>query len=41
MRTADFEGQLAAIGKAQAVIEFNLDGTVLTVPLPAPLRLRS
>jgi methyl-accepting chemotaxis protein len=29
-RTADFEGQLAAISKAQAVIEFNLDGTVLT-----------
>ena len=29
-RNADFEGQLAAISKAQAVIEFNLDGTVLT-----------
>jgi len=28
-RTADFEGQLAAIGKAQAVIEFSLDGKVL------------
>jgi methyl-accepting chemotaxis protein len=29
-RTADFEGQLAAIGKAQAVIEFELDGTIRT-----------
>jgi methyl-accepting chemotaxis protein len=28
MRTADYEGQLAAISKAQAVIEFDLDGTV-------------
>jgi PAS domain S-box-containing protein len=27
-RDADFEGQLAAIGKAQAIIEFDLDGTV-------------
>jgi methyl-accepting chemotaxis protein len=30
MRNADFEGQLSAISKAQAVIEFNLDGSVLT-----------
>ncbi len=30
MATANFEGQLAAIGKAQAVIEFSLDGKVLT-----------
>jgi methyl-accepting chemotaxis protein len=30
LRNADFEGQLAAIGKAQAVIEFSLDGKVLT-----------
>jgi methyl-accepting chemotaxis protein len=29
LRQADFEGQLAAIDKAQAVIEFALDGTVL------------
>jgi methyl-accepting chemotaxis protein len=29
LRAADFEGQLAAIGKAQAVIEFKLDGTIL------------
>jgi methyl-accepting chemotaxis protein len=29
-RNADYEGQLAAISKAQAVIEFNLDGTILT-----------
>ncbi|HEY6258969.1 MAG TPA: methyl-accepting chemotaxis protein [Xanthobacteraceae bacterium] len=28
-RNADFEGQLAAIGKSQAVIEFSLDGTIL------------
>lgn len=30
LKNADFEGQLAAIKKAQAVIEFSLDGTVLT-----------
>ena len=30
MLMANYEGQLAAIGKAQAVIEFNLDGTILT-----------
>ena len=30
MRNADFEGQLEAIGKSNAVIEFNLDGTVIT-----------
>ncbi len=29
-KAADFEGQLAAIDKAQAVIEFALDGTILT-----------
>jgi methyl-accepting chemotaxis protein len=29
-RNADFRGQLDAIGKSQAVIEFNLDGTILT-----------
>ncbi|MDN3568477.1 PAS domain-containing protein, partial [Paeniroseomonas aquatica] len=29
LATANFEGQIAAIDKAQAVIEFNLDGTVL------------
>lgn len=28
LRTADFEGQLAAIDKSQAVIEFDLDGTI-------------
>ncbi|MBL8669602.1 MAG: PAS domain S-box protein [Alphaproteobacteria bacterium] len=28
-RNADFEGQIAAIGKSQAVIEFSLDGKVL------------
>ena len=30
LHNADYQGQLAAIGKAQAVIEFNLDGTVIT-----------
>ncbi|MEO9593164.1 methyl-accepting chemotaxis protein [Rhodopirellula bahusiensis] len=30
LRSANLEGQLAAISKSQAVIEFNLDGTILT-----------
>ena len=30
LQNADYEGQLAAIGKSQAVIEFNLDGTIIT-----------
>jgi methyl-accepting chemotaxis protein len=30
LKTADFEGQIAAIGKSQAVIEFAMDGTILT-----------
>lgn len=30
MQTANFEGQLAAINKSMAVIEFKLDGTILT-----------
>jgi methyl-accepting chemotaxis protein len=30
LRAANFEGQLAAINRAQAVIEFNLDGTIIT-----------
>jgi methyl-accepting chemotaxis protein len=30
LRASDFEGQLAAINRAQAVIEFNLDGTIVT-----------
>jgi methyl-accepting chemotaxis protein len=29
LKTADSAGQLAAIGKSQAVIEFNLDGTII------------
>ena len=29
VRNADYQGQLEAIGKSQAVIEFNLDGTIL------------
>ncbi|HEU5137818.1 MAG TPA: PAS domain-containing protein, partial [Steroidobacteraceae bacterium] len=31
LRTADYEGQLAAIGKAQTVVEFNIDGTIRSV----------
>jgi methyl-accepting chemotaxis protein len=30
LKNADFTGQIAAIGKAQAVIEFKMDGTVVT-----------
>jgi len=30
LSAADFEGQISAIGKAQAVIEFGLDGKILT-----------
>ncbi len=30
LQSADYEGQLAAISKSQAVIEFNLDGTIIT-----------
>ncbi|QSE97582.1 PAS domain S-box protein [Fulvivirga lutea] len=30
LKNADFEGQLEAIGKSQAVIEFELDGTIKT-----------
>ncbi len=30
LRAADFEGQVSAIGKSQAVIEFNLDGTIIS-----------
>jgi methyl-accepting chemotaxis protein len=30
MRSADYEGQIKAIHKSQAVIEFNLDGTIIT-----------
>jgi methyl-accepting chemotaxis protein len=30
LRFADYEGQLAAIRRAQAVIEFDMDGTILT-----------
>jgi len=29
LRNADYQGQINAIGKSQAVIEFNLDGTIL------------
>lgn len=29
LKNADFSGQIDAIGKAQAVIEFNLDGTII------------
>jgi methyl-accepting chemotaxis protein len=30
LKAADSAGQIAAIGKSQAVIEFNMDGTILT-----------
>ncbi|HEY1154155.1 MAG TPA: PAS domain-containing methyl-accepting chemotaxis protein, partial [Pseudolabrys sp.] len=30
LQCADYAGQIAAIGKSQAVIEFNVDGTILT-----------
>ena len=30
LKDADYRGQIAAIGKSQAVIEFQLDGTILT-----------
>lgn len=30
LKNADYQGQLAAISKSQAVIEFNLDGTIVT-----------
>ena len=30
LKNANFEGQIAAINKVQAVIEFNLDGTIIT-----------
>ena len=30
LRNADLAGQIAAVGKAQAVIEFNMDGTIIT-----------
>ncbi len=30
LRNADYEGQIEAIGKSQAVIEFDLDGTIRT-----------
>ncbi len=30
LRTADSDGQITAIGKSQAVIEFNMDGTIRT-----------
>ncbi|WP_407154637.1 PAS domain-containing protein [Bradyrhizobium sp. STM 3557] len=30
LRNADYAGQIDAIGKSQAVIEFNMDGTIIT-----------
>jgi methyl-accepting chemotaxis protein len=30
LKAADSDGQIAAIGKSQAVIEFNMDGTIVT-----------
>ncbi len=33
LQVADFSGQIKAIGKAQAVIEFNMDGTIINANL--------
>ncbi len=30
LQNADFQGQISAIGKSQAVIEFNMDGSIIT-----------
>lgn len=30
LKTAEFEGKIDAIGRSQAVIEFNMDGTIIT-----------
>ncbi len=30
LKNADYSGQISAIGKSQAVIEFNMDGTIIT-----------
>lgn len=30
LQNADYQGQIAAVSKSQAVIEFNLDGTIIT-----------
>ncbi|HWD21179.1 MAG TPA: PAS domain-containing methyl-accepting chemotaxis protein [Verrucomicrobiae bacterium] len=30
LKAADFQGQIAAVGKTQAIIEFNLEGMILT-----------
>ncbi|NOS54965.1 MAG: PAS domain-containing methyl-accepting chemotaxis protein [Cyclobacteriaceae bacterium] len=30
LRNADYEGQINAVGKSNAVIEFNMDGTIIT-----------
>ena len=30
LKAANFSGQIEAIGKSQAVIEFNMDGTIIT-----------
>lgn len=30
LQNADYQGQIEAVGKSQAVIEFNMDGTILT-----------
>jgi len=30
IRNANYQGQISAIGKSQAIIEFNLDGTIIT-----------
>ena len=38
LKAADNDGQIAAIGKSQAVIEFNMDGTIRTANAELPRR---
>ena len=40
LKTADFAGQIEAIGKSQAVIEFSMDGMVLNANAEFPGRAR-
>ena len=40
LKTANFAGQIEAIGKSQAVIEFDMDGNVLTANAELPRRAR-
>ena len=40
LKTANYAGQIEAIGKSQAVIEFSMDGHVLTANAELPWRAR-